>query len=203
MKVLSVSVGRVATLFARADGAGGANVVQSAIRKTPVSTLADPRAIAVGPLGLDGDEQADPRLHGGPRKAVYAYPFEHYSVWQTIRLQATRRDEVLPHGYLGENLTLSGIQETQVWVGDVLAIGSAVFRAVAPREPCFKLNLRMGFGHAAKMMVQSGYTGFYLEVMKPGALAAGDAITLKPGERLVRIDEMHRALTTGKQRELL
>ena len=112
--------------------------------------------------------------------------------------QAAGRDELLPYGSLGENLSIEGMLETEIWIGDTVIIESAskpqvVLRVSAPRGPCYKLNARLGFKHAAKMMVQSGYTGFYLEVLQPGAVCAGDAITVCAGSRLMRLDEQHRA----------
>jgi MOSC domain-containing protein YiiM len=199
MRLLSVNVGRAAPLFLR-DGRG--KQVLSGIDKSPISTLSDPRPVEVTQLGLAGDEQADRRVHGGRFKAVCAYPFEHYPVWETIRAQALGREETLPHGFFGENLTLAGVDETEIWVGDVMKVGSVALRVVSPRQPCFKFNVRMGFGHAAKMMIQSGYTGFYLEVLTPGTLQAGDSFTLRGGERLIRLDEMHRRSTGGEQYEL-
>ena len=201
MKILSVNTGRVAPLFVGSKHPR--EQVPSGIVKSPVSTLGDPRPVSVTLLGLEGDEQADRRVHGGRFKAACAYPFEHYPVWETIRSQALGHEEPLPHGFFGENLTLSGLDETQVWAGDVLQIGSVALRVVSPRQPCFKFNARMGFKHAAKMMAQSGYSGFYLEVLKPGSLRAGDAITLTAGDRLIRIDDMNRRLTNDKQYELL
>ncbi len=217
MKILSVSTGMAAPLFAPGfDTAlrGTREQVMSGIRKTPVSTLADPRRIVLEPLGFEGDEQADLTVHGGRDKAVYAYPIEHYGVWRTIREQAIRLDEPLPHGYLGENLTVEGLLENRVWIGDVLVIEPASesdaprdarpvrLRVDAPRGPCFKFNARMGFPHAAKMMVQSGFTGFYLEVLETGTIAAGDTIRIVPGAREVTVEEMHRLKTRGKQRSL-
>ena len=157
---------------------------------------------------MAGDEQADLTVHGGRDKAIYAYPIEHYPIWRTIREQATHIDEDLPHGFMGENLTITGLFENRVWIGDVLEIGEAGtsaprLRITAPREPCFKFNARMGFKHAARMMVQSGYTGFYLEVLSTGQIAAGDAIRVVPGAREVTVEEMHRLITRGRQRNLL
>jgi MOSC domain-containing protein YiiM len=202
MKVISINVGRIAPLFVD-DRGGGKKQVMTAIRKMPVSTLADPQPITVEPLGLTGDEQFDHSVHGGRDKAVYAYPYEHYPIWETMRLQTLKLGESLPHGFMGENLTLMGLNETQVWVGDVLHMGAAKLRVASPRQPCFKFNARMGFKQASKMMVQSGFTGFYLEVMQKGSIRAGDAITISPGDRVVRLDEMHRMLTKGKQGDLL
>ena len=189
-RVLAVSVGQIAPLFTPQ------NTVLSAIRKAPVSTLDSPSPVAVNTLGLEGDQQADPSVHGGPKMAVYVYPVEHYPVWQTIRHQALKIEEPLPYGFMGENLTIEGLRETEVYVGDQLHIGdpvSGIVLAVTdPRSPCFKFNARMGFKHAAKMMMQSAYTGWYCAVFRPGIVKAGDPIRLVAGERAIRIDEKHR-----------
>jgi len=205
MRVLSVSTGRVEALLVPAPG-GRHEQVPSGIRKSPVSTLADPRPIAVHTLGLDGDEQADHTVHGGRDKAVYAYPVEHYPVWRTIREQATTIDEPLPHGFFGENLTIEGLVETRTWIGDVLIFergGTQTLRlrVDAPRGPCFKFNARIGFRQAAKLMVQSGYTGFYLEVLDTGTVAAGDTFRVVPGPREVSIAELSR-LQNSRRRDL-
>lgn len=207
MRVLAVSVGPAAPLSVPAV-AGRSQVVLSGIRKEPVSTLDDPRRIAVDVLGLAGDEQADLTVHGGRDKAVYAYPVEHYPVWQTIREQATQIDAPLPHGFLGENLTIEGLFENRVWIGDVLVLEPAApsdappvrLRIDGPRYPCFKLNARMGFAHAAKMMAQSGFCGFYLEVLQAGTIAAGDTFRVVPGSREVTIEEMFRLRMRGRQK---
>lgn len=214
MKIIAINVGAVAPLFVPSAGAAGTREqVMSAIRKSAVSTLARPEAIELLPLGLAGDEQADLTVHGGRDKALYAYPLEYYPAWQTMRMQAMHVDEPLPPGFLGENLTVEGLLENRVWIGDVLEIGGTNrgdsgdspvrLRVTAPREPCFKFNARMGFSHAAKMMVQSGYTGFYLEVLQTGPLRAGDAIRLIAGAREVTVEDMHHLITRGKQRSLL
>lgn len=166
--------------------------VLTAIGKRAVSTLDDPRRVAVKPLGLVGDEQADLTVHGGLSKAVYAYPIEHYPFWQTVRAQAQAAewDAPLPHGMLGENLTLEGLLEGQVWIGDVLRFPDCDLAVSEPRHPCFKFQHVMGFKHATKMMVQSGFCGFYLAVRRPGTLAAGEQAELIPGPREVNIREL-------------
>jgi MOSC domain-containing protein YiiM len=151
--------------------------------------------VELRPLGLEGDEQADLSVHGGPTKAVYAYPLEHYPVWQTLRAQARVAgwEEPLPHGALGENLTLRGLLEKQAWIGDVLRFPQCELVVSEPRFPCFKLNAAMGFAQAVKMMAQSGYCGFYLAVRTPGRIAAGERFELLPGPREVGIVELFRA----------
>ncbi len=168
-----------------------------------VATAFYKRAVAgrvhVRTLGLDGDEQADPAAHGGPAKAVYAYPSEHYRFWQTVRAQAgvAPWDEALEPGALGENLTIAGVVETDVFVGDVLRFPDCALAVSQPRLPCFKLNAAMGFAHAAKLMVESAWCGWYLAVREPGTIAAGDAFEVVAGARQVSLWELFRA-RTGK-----
>lgn len=153
--------------------------------------------VGVRRLGLDGDEQADPSVHGGLSKAVYAYPIEHYPFWQTVRAQArvAAWDAPLPHGFLGENLTLAGLLESQAWVGDVLRFADCDLAISEPRFPCFKLDAVMGFKQATRLMVESGWCGFYLAVRKPGTLHAGERCTIVPGPREVGIAELFRSRT--------
>jgi MOSC domain-containing protein YiiM len=169
--------------------------VLTAIGKEPVSTAAHPARIEVGRLGLLGDEQADLSVHGGLSKAVYAYPIEHYGFWQTVRAQAQQQawGEPLPHGSLGENLTLSGLLEQDAHIGDLLQFPDCTLAISEPRHPCFKLEAKLGFKHAIKMMAQSGFSGFYLAVRVPGTIAAGEAYELIPGPREVSIRELFRA----------
>ena len=151
--------------------------------------------IEVGPMGLQGDEQADLTVHGGLSKAIYAYPSEHYPFWQTVRAQAQAAlwDEALLPGAMGENLTLSGLLENQVWVGDLLRFKHCELAVSEPRQPCFKFNAAMGFNQAAKLMVQSGWCGFYLAVRVPGRIQAEETFELIPGPREVGIPELFRS----------
>jgi MOSC domain-containing protein YiiM len=151
--------------------------------------------VEVGTMGLQGDEQADLTVHGGLSKAVYAYPTEHYPFWQTVRAQAQAAlwDDALQPGALGENLTLSGLLENQVWVGDLLRFKHCELAVSEPSQPCFKFNAAMGFNQAAKLMVQSGWCGFYLAVRVPGRIQAGESFELIPGPREVGIPELFRS----------
>lgn len=151
--------------------------------------------VQAGALGLAGDEQADLSVHGGPSKAVYAYPAEHYAFWQTVRAQARAADwdAALAPGAMGENLTLSGLLESQVWIGDSLQFANCRLVVSEPRFPCFKFNAVMGFNQASKLMAANGWCGFYLAVVEPGPLQAGESFELVPGPREVGIDELFRA----------
>ncbi len=168
----------------------GGRVVMTAIRKTAVEG-----PVAVKPLGLDGDEQVDLSVHGGLEKAVYAYPSEHYAFWQARRAEAglAEIDADLPFGSMGENLSLSGLLETEVWVGDVLEFENCTLRVEQPREPCFKFNAAMGFNTAVKSMAQSGFCGFYLSVQRPGVLQAGETFALHQGPRRISVVERFNA----------
>jgi MOSC domain-containing protein YiiM len=169
------------------------------IRSREVMTAIGKRAVAgaraVGTLGIEGDEQADLTVHGGPAKAVYAYPSEHYPFWQTVRAQAgvAPWDEPLAPGALGENLTVAGVVESQLFIGDVLQFPGCALAVSGPRFPCFKFNAAMGFAHAGKLMVQSAWCGWYLAVREPGTLSGGDSFTVAAGPREVGIGELFRA----------
>ena len=132
--------------------------------------------LAVGPLGIEGDEQADLSVHGGLGKAVYAYPLEHYAFWQTVRAQAkvSLWDSPMAPGSMGENLTVEGMVEDQLWIGDRLKLPSCVLAV-------------------SKLMVQSGYCGSYLAVIEAGQVCAGDPIELIAGPREVNLRELFKA----------
>jgi len=166
--------------------------VLTAIGKRPVAG-----AHAVHATGIAGDEQADLAVHGGISKAVYAYPSEHYPFWQTVRAQAgvAPWDEPLVPGALGENLTLAGVVESEVFIGDLLRFPHCALAVSGPRFPCFKFNAAMGFAHAAKLMVQSAWCGWYFSVREPGTIAAGETFTIVAGPREVGIVELFRART--------
>jgi MOSC domain-containing protein YiiM len=178
--LLAIQTGQVRPLMV-----GGRKLV-SAIGKTTVSG-----PIAVGVLGLAGDEQADLSVHGGLNKAVYALPSEHLAWWQAQRQirGATMFEEVLSPGYLGENLSLQGLLEHDLFIGDRLDFGEVVLRVTQPREPCGKFNAVMGYALAAKDMVQSGRSGFYLAVEQSGTLQAGARCEVLPGSRSTRVSE--------------
>ena len=181
MKVLQVSTG-----IAKEVTIAGRRVL-TAIGKTSRAG-----AVAVHPLGLDGDEQADLSVHGGRTKAIYAYPSEHLGFWRTVRAQAKVAlwDEEMAAGLFGENLLLEGLTEERLWIGDRLRLPHCVLAVSEPRYPCFKFEAAMGFRQAAKLMVQSGYCGAYLAVVEPGQVQAGDAIELIAGPREVCIREL-------------
>jgi len=161
MKLLSVNVSLPQEVSWRG------RTVTTGIFKRPVATR-----VIVRTLNLEGDRQADLRVHGGPSKAVYAYPSEHYPFW---RHELPEME--LPWGMFGENLTTAGLLENKVNIGDRFRIGSVELIVTQPRMPCYKLGVRFGRKDIVKRFLYSGRTGFYFAVEREGDLGAGDSIT--------------------------
>jgi MOSC domain-containing protein YiiM len=162
MKIISVNVGRPRLVMWRGEP------VSTGIFKKPVEGR-----VALRTLNLDGDRQADLTVHGGPAKAVYAYPSEHYPFW---------RGELpgmeLPWGMFGENFTTEGMFETTVNVGDRFRVGTAELQVTQPRMPCYKLGLKFGRADMLKRFLVSGRTGIYFAVLVEGEVGAGDEVEL-------------------------
>ncbi|MGI9072110.1 MAG: MOSC domain-containing protein [Bryobacteraceae bacterium] len=168
--------------------------VLTSIFKSPVEGR-----VAVRRHNIAGDRQADLRVHGGPYKAVYCYPGEHYAFW---REQLPGMD--LSDGMFGENLTTEGLAEDAVYIGDKFRVGSSVLQVTQPRMPCFKLGIRFGRVDMVKKFWQSGRSGIYFSVVEEGDLAAGDliertalgpeAVSVADVVRLYRGDETSSAL---------
>lgn len=150
------------------DVAWRGNTVCTSIFKQPTAG-----PVAVLAEHLAGDGQADLRHHGGPDKAVYAYPSEHYPYWAGH----VPREKLVP-GAFGENLTTAGLLESEVRLGDCFRVGSAVLMARQPRLPCFKLNIRFDDEQMVRRFQQAGRSGIYFSIVQPGTLQAGDALAL-------------------------
>jgi MOSC domain-containing protein YiiM len=142
--------------------------VTTAIFKEPVLGR-----VPVRRLNLEGDGQADLSVHGGKDKAVYVYPAEHYADWHQ-----ELPDLELSWGMFGENLTVEGLREDDVHVGDRLRVGSAEVVVTQPRLPCYKLSVRFGRDDIVKRFLASGRTGFYLAVTREGDVGAGDPVAV-------------------------
>jgi len=128
---------------------------------------------AVRRHNVEGDRQADLRVHGGPYKAVYGYASEHFPYWAAELPEAD-----LPWGAFGENLTLAGLTEESAFIGDQFRAGSAVLQVTQPRMPCFKLGIRFQRSDMVKRFWRSGYSGIYFAVVEEGELEAGDDLEL-------------------------
>lgn len=164
----------------------------------PVSTgiFKEPAAgrVMLRTLNLDGDRQADLSVHGGPSKAVYVYPSEHYDYWKR-----ELPDIELPWGAFGENFTTAGLFESELNIGDQFRVGSAVVTVTEPRMPCYKLAIKFGRPDIVKRFLASERTGFYFAVLEEGEVGIGDQIELIEGsKRSVRVSDITQLYTREK-----
>ena len=166
MKLLGISVGRPREV-AYLDRRGRDKTTTTSIFKDPVEGR-----VMLRPLNIDGDEQSDLNGHGGINKAAYVYSIENYRYWA----DELERDDFAPQSQFGENLTVDGMLDDAVCVGDTFRIGSAVVRVTQPRVPCFKLGIRMGIPDFQTRFAESLRIGFYLRVVDEGEIGAGDTI---------------------------
>ena len=186
-RLVSINTGLAQLLIVR-DATEPAHGVQTAIRKSSVSSLENPACIQLKKLGLEGDEQVDLSVHGGVDKAVYAFCTEHYAHWKDWLISVCGAAQRLDHfGAFGENLSVEGFDETTVYVGDLWQIGSAILRVTEPRSPCFKFTALMRAPLAARRMFHTHQSGWYLQVAQPGTIQAGDRIVVEPGPREMSI----------------
>jgi MOSC domain-containing protein YiiM len=142
----------------------------SAIAKSPIAG-----PVAIGPLGLAGDEQADPIHHGGRDKAIHHYPFEHYAQW---RAELGDHPLLAQPGSFGENISTLGLTEDAVLLGDRFQLGTALIEVSHGRQPCWKLAHRFGRADLTARVVQTGRAGWYYRVLEPGHAVAGDRLQL-------------------------
>ena len=183
MRVVSVNVGKPREVEWKGK------IVSTGIFKEPVAGQ-----VAVRRLNLDGDRQADLSVHGGPEKAVYVYPAEHYQFWRN-----EFPNMELPWSMFGENLTVEGLREDTINIGDQLRIGSAQVVVTQPRMPCYKLGIKFKRDDILKRFLVSGRSGFYLAVLEEGEVEAGDPITLiKRNENGVTVADITRLYTSDK-----
>lgn len=160
IEILSINVGKPKQVkFKNKD-------VSTGIFKTPVN-----ESLFLSWLNFEGDEQADLVHHGGKEKAVCVYPYEHYSFWED------ELERKLEYGALGENLTILGLLETDVCIGDIFELGGSILQVSQPRQPCYKLSARYGVPHMVLKVQETGYTGFYFRVLKEGLVSKSDVLT--------------------------
>lgn len=189
MKLISVNVG----LPREVEWKG--RIERTGIFKEPVAGR-----VMMRRLNLDGDRQADLKVHGGPTKAIYVYPSEHYPYWR----------EQLPEmqlgwGMFGENLTTAGLLENEINIGDRFRIGAAEGMVTEPRMPCYKLGLKFGRDDIIKRFLASLRSGFYLAVLREGEVGAGDTIELlQRDEHNLRVVDVVRLYASDRDnREML
>jgi MOSC domain-containing protein YiiM len=185
-QIASIHVGKIAPL-------GSEGVLSGFVKHA----VAGP--VRVTRLGILGDEQADPSVHGGPEKAVYGYATSHYTAW---RREYPQHSLLLVPGGFGENLAFDGLSESDLCVGDIHGIGSAQLQVCQPRQPCFKLALRFDDKHLPKAMIRNGRAGWYYRVLEPGVINPGDRVEVLdrlnptfPFTRLVELISRGKAST--------
>ena len=184
MKIISVNVGLPRLVLRNGEP------VSTGIFKEPVNGR-----VTLRTLNLDGDRQSDLSVHGGPFKAVYLYPSEHYDFWKQ-----ELPDMDLPWGIFGENLTTTGLLETEVHIGDRFRTGTAELMVTQPRMPCYKLGIRFGRADIIKRFLVSERTGFYFSVLKEGEVGAGDEIELlERNTSGVRVVDVTRLYSSDKE----
>jgi len=184
MKILSVNVGLPRLVLRNGEP------VSTGIFKEPVAGRVPLRT-----LNLDGDRQSDLSVHGGPQKAVYAYPSEHYPYWKQ-----ELPDMDLPSGMFGENFITEGLLETETNIGDRFRIGSAEVMVTQPRMPCYKLGIRFGRTDIIKRFLASERSGLYFSVLKEGEVGAGDEfVPVEKNTSGVRVVDVTRLYSSDKR----
>ena len=167
-KILSVQAGLPKTINGSHTTGSIDKPWKTSIFKTPVCG-----PVWLGTLNLDGDAQADLSVHGGPHKAINAYPSEHYPYWrEKLHLPD------MTYGAFGENFTTGGLLEDEVCIGDVFQAGEAVLQVSQPRQPCWKIERRWGTKDFGALMKQTGKTGWYFRVLQEGYVEAGNPLVL-------------------------
>lgn len=184
MRIISLNVGKPELVIVNDQP------VSTSIFKEPIADR-----VMLRTLNLDGDRQADLSVHGGPDKAVYVYPSEHYLFWKHELPEME-----LPWGMFGENLTTTGLFETETHIGDRFRVGSAEVKVTQPRMPCYKLAIRFERNDIIKRFLVSERTGFYLSVLKEGEVGAGDEFELLERNTAdVRVVDVIRLYSSDKR----
>lgn len=182
MEIVSVNIGEPATIQWRGKE------VKTGIYKYPVD----------GPIILEtedvkNDNVIDRKHHGGADKACYAYSADHYSYWQKLYPEID-----FHYGIFGENLTIDGLNEAGIFIGDVYQIGETRVQVTQPRQPCFKLGVRFGTQKIIRQFVDSGFSGVYFRILKQGKVKAGDEITRIQKQNAVSIQKVFELLYTDE-----
>jgi MOSC domain-containing protein YiiM len=167
VKILSIQIGKPKTFDY------GGKPISTGIFKSPI-----PGPVMLRKLNIEGDGQADLRVHGGVDKALYAYPNDVYAIWKKVR-----PNDPFEFGDMGENLSVSTLPEDKIYIGDTFELGDAVVQAVQPRFPCFKLSLKYGDPGILKDFMEINRPGVYFRVLQEGILSVGDEFKLTSQEK--------------------
>ena len=189
MKILSVNVGRPE------EKEWEGRLVLTSIFKSPVT---DRRKVSF--VNIEGDEQADLRVHGGIDKAVYAYDISHYYHWKNVLLR-----EDWNYGLFGENLTTEGMNDEEVRIGSIYQAGTAKLQVIQPRFPCLKINIRFGLPDMIEQFIAQRRNGIYFRVIEEGSIRVNDSVSLvEPSPYPVTVrDFVDCYYSKGKDRQIL
>jgi MOSC domain-containing protein YiiM len=180
MKVISTNTGKAREIE------WNGKIVSTGIFKFAVNA-----PIFLGNEDVENDNVIDRRYHGGTDKACYLYSADHYNYWKTLYPTLE-----LPWGMFGENLTVEGLNEVEINIGDIFKIGETIVQATQPRQPCFKLEFRFHNRNIVKQFVDSGFAGVYVRVLKNGNIQPGDAMQLVERKNSISICEVFELLYT-------
>jgi len=180
MKIISTNIGEPRTLN------WNGKEVETGIFKYPVE-----HPIFLGTEDVVNDHVIDRRYHGGVDKACYLYSANHYKYWNNIYPALE-----MPWGIFGENLTVEGLHEAEINIGDIFKIGEAVIQATQPRQPCFKLEFRFADRRIVRQFIDSGFSGVYVRVLKNGNVKTGDSMELLERKQSLSIQKVYKLLYT-------
>ena len=162
MKIVSTNISNPTTILWRGKS------IETGIFKTPSAGK-----IYLGKYDVKGDTVSDRRVHGGEFKACYIFSEDHYKYWQNLYPKLDWE-----HGMFGENLTVAGLNETEIHIGDIYQIGEAIVQVTQPREPCFKFGVKFGAQKVLKQFIEHGFPGTYVRVLEEGYVKKGDSVSL-------------------------
>lgn len=182
MKIVSTNIGESRTINWKGKE------IKTGIFKFPVH-----EAIFLGKEDVENDHVIDRRYHGGVDKACYLYSADHYEYWQKLFPELE-----MPWGMFGENLSVEGLHEAQINIGDIFKIGEATVQATQPRQPCFKLEFRFNDPGIVKKFIESGFSGVYVRVMQSGFVKTGDTMKLVEKKSSLSIQKVYQLLYTDR-----
>lgn len=182
MKIISTNIGEAKNIEFNGK------IVRTGIFKFPVN-----HALVLGDEDVEKDNVIDRRYHGGKDKACYLYSADHYKYWQKIYPELE-----MPWGMFGENLTIEGLNEAEINIGDTFKIGSAVVQATQPRQPCFKLEFRFGDKNIVRKFIDSGFSGVYVRVLENGAVKSGDLMQRMERKNTISVHKVYELLYTNE-----
>ncbi len=162
--------------------------VKTGIFKYPVN-----QPVFLGTEDVENDHVIDRRYHGGTDKACYLYSADHYEYWQKLYPELE-----MPWGIFGENLTVEGLNEVQINIGDIFKIGEAVVQAAQPRQPCFKLEFRFNNDKIVQQFIDSGYSGVYVRVLEEGKVKTGDSMELTERKNTLSVQKVYELIYTSE-----